>query len=73
MRKKAFTYKPSNNSDELNPEYMLQGFKLELLVAIANGKIDVQTLAKYELANMGRSWKDGQWVGFDKAESLLGK
>lgn len=41
----------------------------KVLVAVANGEIDLNNLARKELANRGLD-KQGQWVGFDKANEI---
>jgi len=41
----------------------------KVLVAVANGEIDLNNLARKELANRGLD-KQGQWVGFDKANQI---
>ena len=41
----------------------------KVLVAVANGEIDLNNLARKELANRGLD-KKGQWVGFDKANQI---
>ena len=55
--KTEFTY------DQLS---FLQTLDTALLLAIAKGKINVQTMARDELAARGVD-KKGAWVGFDKA------
>ena len=62
---KAMTkkYTPSNDSDELNPKYLLQGVAIELLIAIAKGQVDCQQLAKDQLKNIGYDL-NGKWVGY---------
>lgn len=60
------TYKPKNNSDELNPDYLFCTKATDLLVAIINGQIDAVELAKKELDNRGLDHKTGKWVGFKK-------
>ena len=40
-----------------------------VLVAVANGELDLNDLARKELANRGLD-KQGQWVGFDKANQI---
>ena len=62
--KKATAYKPKNDSDELNPNYLFCTRATDLLVAIINGQIDAVELAKKELDNRGLDHKTGQWVGF---------
>ena len=41
----------------------------KVLVAVANGELDLNTLACKELANRGLD-KQGHWVGFAKAEQI---
>ncbi len=41
----------------------------KVLVAVANGELDLNDLARKELANQGLD-KQGQWVGFDKANQI---
>jgi hypothetical protein len=41
----------------------------KVLVAVANGELDLNNLARKELANRGLD-KQGQWVGFDKAKQI---
>lgn len=41
----------------------------KVLVAVANGELDLNNLARMELANRGMD-KQGQWVGFDKANQI---
>ena len=41
----------------------------KVLVAVANGELDLNDLARKELANRGLA-KQGQWVGFDKANQI---
>ena len=41
----------------------------KVLVAVANGELDLNDLARKELANRGLD-KQGQWVGFDKANQI---
>lgn len=41
----------------------------KVLVAVANGELDLNNLARKELANRGLD-KQGQWVGFDKAHQI---
>ena len=55
--------------NELNPDYMFSTFSTELLLKIANGKIDAKKFAKKEIANRGLD-KNGQWAGFDNAEKI---
>ena len=41
----------------------------KVLVAVANGELDLNNLARKELANRGLD-KLRQWVGFDKANQI---
>lgn len=41
----------------------------KVLVAVANGELDLNNLARKELANRGLD-KQGKWVGFDKANQI---
>jgi hypothetical protein len=50
------------NTKELNDK--LQTISNDLLVAIANGKINVQELVEQELKNRGYN-KNGKFVGFN--------
>ncbi len=54
--------------DELG---FIQIAKTDVLSAIAKGELDLNQLARQELANRGLDI-DGHWVGFDKA-SLIHK
>lgn len=47
----------------------LQPLPTDLLLYIAQGRIDVPRLAAAELASRGRG-PAGEWVGFDKAGEL---
>ncbi len=58
-------------SDELNPQYMFALTYTELLVKALNGEIDLEMLARQEMANRGLG-KDGKWVGFDAAAKIHG-
>ncbi|KAA6312991.1 hypothetical protein EZS27_036165 [termite gut metagenome] len=46
-------YTPKNDSDELNPELLFNCTATDLLLAIADGKIDPIALAKQTLINRG--------------------
>lgn len=59
------TYKPRNESDELNPKYIFQLVATDLLVAIVKKQIDPVELAHKELKNRGLDL-DGIWIGFKK-------
>lgn len=65
-KKSTEVYTPSNDSDELNPEFLFNLTATELLVAIASGKIDAVQRAKQSLASRGIG-VNGKWVGFDNA------
>lgn len=41
----------------------------KVLIAVANGELDLNNQACKELANRGLD-KQGQWVGFDKANQI---
>ena len=56
-------------SDELNPNMIFQGTYTELLVKAAKGEIDLNELAKSELAARGLD-QHGEWVGFKKAAEI---
>lgn len=58
--------------DELNPDYMFQTIPTDLLVQVAQGKIDLNKLANEELAARGFD-KHGEFVGFKKAKAGLVK
>ncbi|CAN5377615.1 hypothetical protein BH11BAC1_BH11BAC1_16650 [soil metagenome] len=64
-------YKPSNDSDELNPKYIFNMTATELLVAIATGKLDAKEMAKQQLVNRGKG-RQGTWIGFDNARKEWG-
>ena len=58
-------------SDELNPQYIFATIHTELLVQALNGEIDLDKLARQEMANRGLG-KDGKQVGFDAAAKIHG-
>jgi hypothetical protein len=41
----------------------------KVLVAVVNGELDLNDLARKELSSRGLD-KQGQWVGFDKANQI---
>ena len=41
----------------------------KVLVAVVNGELDLNYLARKELSSRGLD-KQGQWVGFDKANQI---
>jgi hypothetical protein len=61
------TYQPT--CDDNNPAYMFSSTYTDLLVAAANGQVDLLAFAKRELANRGLD-QNGQWVGFDNAAKI---
>lgn len=58
--------------DALIPVYTVQVFSTPLLCKLAKGEIDMERLARGELANRGLDI-DGNWVGYDTIEQLLKK
>jgi len=55
----------------LDEALLLQSAHTEILVAAAKGTIDLQQMAREELASRGLE-QDGRWVGFPKAAAALG-
>lgn len=55
--------------EEGNPRFALQGIGSDMLAMAARGEIDLNALARMELAARGLD-ADGQWVGFDKAAEI---
>lgn len=53
--------------DEENPDLILQQISEKILIDAAMGRIDLNLLARKELANRGLN-KNGKWVGFEKAK-----
>lgn len=51
--------------DDYNPAFILNGTPNSLLALIAEGKINLQDLAKVELAKRGYD-TDCNWVGFNR-------
>lgn len=49
-------------------EYV-QTFPAKLLVAALRGDIDLNALARVELANRGLN-REGRWVGFERARQI---
>lgn len=64
-------YMISEVSDDKNPGFLFSTTHTELLVKIAQKKIDPVMLAKTELANRGIG-KSGKWVGHEKASDEWG-
>lgn len=50
---------------------VLQSAASALLAAVARGEIDMNEMARMELANRGQG-KNGEWVGFDRAAQIHG-
>ena len=51
---------------------ILQTAAIELLLAAADGRVDLNELAREELANRGLGRK-GDWVGFEAAAKAWGR
>lgn len=51
--------------------HQIQTITTDLLAMAARGEIDLNQLAKQELANRGQD-QFGKWVGFDKAAKIHG-
>lgn len=56
-------------TDEHNPDLILQSICTDMLAQAARGELDLNALARKELANRGVDWH-GHWVGFEKASRL---
>ena len=52
----------SRTKDDLDPNFLFQSTHMELLLKVANGKIDAKRAAQDEVANRGYNLK-GKWVG----------
>lgn len=52
-------------------ENVLQTASTDLLMRVASGEIDLNLLARLELANRGLDG-EGKWVGFKKADEIHG-
>ena len=60
------TDKTSTPKDYIDPDKnMISLFDTDILIAVANGKLDLNKLALLELKNRGLD-KNGNWVGFNK-------
>lgn len=57
--------------DDDNSNFLLSQAFTHLVVKIANGSINMQYLAKIELAARGKDL-NGEWIGFAKAKELYG-
>jgi hypothetical protein len=60
----------SDTEKERHALEMLQTFPAFLLAAVVRGELDLNVLAKRELASRGLN-HDGRWVGFDRAAQLV--
>lgn len=47
----------------------LQTFPVKLLVATLRGDLDLNAVARFELANRGLD-REGRWVGFERARQI---
>lgn len=54
----------------INEIEFIQAAAVKVLVAVCKEELDLNLLAREELANRGLD-KDGVWVGFDKARQLI--
>ena len=52
----------SRTKDDLDPNFLFQSTHMELLLKVANGKIDAKRGAQDEVAKRGYDLK-GKWVG----------
>lgn len=59
----------ANGHDSTNPTFTFSCTSAALLLAIADGILDANELARQELANRGLD-ADGTWVGFDRAREI---
>jgi len=60
------TDKTSTQNDYIDPDKnMISLFDTDILVEVANGRIDLNKVALLELQNRGLD-KNGKWVGFNK-------
>ena len=55
--------------DELNPLFIMNNVRAELLVQIVNGKIDPVEMARMEMRNRGLDLNTGKWIGW-KSETV---
>ena len=56
-------------SDSQNPVFIFSMTSTDLLLAAAAGLIDLNQLAREQLANRGLN-AEGKWVGFDRAAEI---
>jgi hypothetical protein len=59
----------ANGQDATNPAFTFSCTNNALLLAIADGILDANGLARQELADRGLD-QDGTWVGFDRAREI---
>ncbi|HAQ17780.1 MAG TPA: hypothetical protein DCR40_00945 [Prolixibacteraceae bacterium] len=60
------TDKTSTPKDYIDPnKNVISLFDTDILVEVANNRLDLNKVALYELKNRGLD-KDGKWVGFNK-------
>ncbi len=50
--------------DELNPLFIMNNVRAELLVQIVNGNIDPVEMARMEMRDRGLDLKTGKWIGW---------
>ena len=55
--------------DDLNPKFLFNGTKTELLVRVVKGEIDLMKLVREQLAQRGVD-ENGLWVGFPEAKKI---
>jgi len=61
----------TDESDDLNPEYVFSTIHTELLLKLAIGAANAQELACKTMASRGLG-RNGEWVGFDQAKKEWG-
>lgn len=60
------TIKTSTSTEYIDPDKnVISLFDNDILVEVANGRIDLNKVALLELKNRGLN-KNGKWVGFNK-------
>lgn len=64
--------KEQDHSKEQRMEWALQVIDIDLLIAAANGELDIQEAIAKNMANRGRN-KKGDWVGFEAAKKIWKK
>ncbi len=67
IKKKAMN--TTNNRFSIDDLGFIQLAMTEVLAAVARGELDLNRLAREELANRGLD-AQGQWVGFDRARDI---